>query len=402
MAEVHAELLGNPTGSHPPAQRARRLLEDARDEVAAFLGRDPGDDRLHLRRDRVGQPGRPRHDRRRAGANTGRRSCCRRPSSTRRCASRAGPRRVAAPTRRELPVDRAGVLDLDALAPHALVARRRWWRIMTANNETGVVQPVRARGGRGTPPRPACRCLHRRGAGGHLPRPGRADGGGRSGLAERTQGGRARRRRRAGGRCRRGTLAAPARRRPGARAAQRDPGRGGSGRTGHRTAPHGGRARRGDGARSRRCETDWPAACSTRSPEAHRTVPAGVAVLPGHLHLCLPGIEREELLVALGRRRRVRVGWLVVRQRRARAESRDGRHGRLGRPGRREPSASHSARAPPTPRSTGRCPWCPGRRGLAPCAPEQPGGTLVHAGAGGHVGRRRLVRRGRTPGRTGA
>jgi cysteine desulfurase len=25
-----------------------------------------------------------------------------------------------------------------------------------------------------------------------------------------------------------------------------------------------------------------------------------VPVLPGHLHLCLPGIEREELLVALG------------------------------------------------------------------------------------------------------
>ena len=47
MAEVHADSeagrLGNPTGSHPPAQRARRLLEEARDEVAAFLGRDPGD-----------------------------------------------------------------------------------------------------------------------------------------------------------------------------------------------------------------------------------------------------------------------------------------------------------------------------------------------------------------------
>ena len=27
---------------------------------------------------------------------------------------------------------------------------------------------------------------------------------------------------------------------------------------------------------------------------------AGVAVLPGHLHLCVPGVEREELLVALG------------------------------------------------------------------------------------------------------
>jgi cysteine desulfurase len=35
-------------------------------------------------------------------------------------------------------------------------------------------------------------------------------------------------------------------------------------------------------------------------PWAHRTVPAGIRVLPGHLHLCLPGVEREELLVALG------------------------------------------------------------------------------------------------------
>ena len=46
MAEVHAASegpLGNPTGSHPPAQRARRLLEEARDEVAAFIGRDAGE-----------------------------------------------------------------------------------------------------------------------------------------------------------------------------------------------------------------------------------------------------------------------------------------------------------------------------------------------------------------------
>jgi cysteine desulfurase len=35
-------------------------------------------------------------------------------------------------------------------------------------------------------------------------------------------------------------------------------------------------------------------------PWAYRTVPAGVLVLPGHLHLCLPGVDREELLVALG------------------------------------------------------------------------------------------------------
>ena len=35
---------------------------------------------------------------------------------------------------------------------------------------------------------------------------------------------------------------------------------------------------------------------------AHPTVSgaAAVGVLPGHLHLCIPGVEREELLVALG------------------------------------------------------------------------------------------------------
>jgi cysteine desulfurase len=37
---------------------------------------------------------------------------------------------------------------------------------------------------------------------------------------------------------------------------------------------------------------------------AHRTVDpqaaGGADVLPGHLHLCVPGVEREELLVALG------------------------------------------------------------------------------------------------------
>jgi cysteine desulfurase len=37
-------------------------------------------------------------------------------------------------------------------------------------------------------------------------------------------------------------------------------------------------------------------------PGAHRTVPAEVATLPGHLHLCIDGIEREELLLALSER----------------------------------------------------------------------------------------------------
>jgi cysteine desulfurase len=35
-------------------------------------------------------------------------------------------------------------------------------------------------------------------------------------------------------------------------------------------------------------------------PDAQRTVHPDVATLPGHLHVCLPGIEREELLILLG------------------------------------------------------------------------------------------------------
>ncbi|HXN63151.1 MAG TPA: aminotransferase class V-fold PLP-dependent enzyme, partial [Acidimicrobiales bacterium] len=140
MADVHAELLGNPTGSHPPAQRARRLLEEARDEVAAFLGRDPGqvvftsggtesanlavlgtvDAALHERGEAVVLSSAVEHP-------AVRESC--------RAAARLGADAW------EVPVDRAGVLDLDALA-RTLSSRVVLVAIMAANNETGVVQPV--------------------------------------------------------------------------------------------------------------------------------------------------------------------------------------------------------------------------------------------------------------------
>jgi cysteine desulfurase len=38
---------------------------------------------------------------------------------------------------------------------------------------------------------------------------------------------------------------------------------------------------------------------SAAVPWGYRTVPPGIPVLPGHLHLCLPAVDREELLVAL-------------------------------------------------------------------------------------------------------
>ena len=42
MAPWQHGVVGNPSGAHEPARRARRAIEEARDEVAAFVGADPG------------------------------------------------------------------------------------------------------------------------------------------------------------------------------------------------------------------------------------------------------------------------------------------------------------------------------------------------------------------------
>ncbi len=179
----------------------------------------------------------------RPGASAARRCCCARPWSTRRCSRRPGPRRRAGVDTRVLPVDGAGRLDLDALAK-ALSSRSTLVAVMTANNETGVVQPLGDVVDASAAPRPAGVRVHRRRPGGAVPRPGRGGGGRGPGVAQRAQARRAGRCRCARGARARGPGGAPARWRPGARAAQRDPGRGGCGRARRRAAPGGGRARR--------------------------------------------------------------------------------------------------------------------------------------------------------------
>ena len=142
MAEVHSAPLGNPTGSHPPAQRARRLLEEARDEVAAVLGRDPGEivftsggtEAANLAV--LGTLEAAVHDGRDAVVLA---SAVEHPAVLESCRAAA---RDGADVR-ELPVDNAGVLDLDALA-RALSPRCTLVAVMAANNETGVVQPLAA------------------------------------------------------------------------------------------------------------------------------------------------------------------------------------------------------------------------------------------------------------------
>ena len=292
-------LLGNPTGSHPPAQRARRLLEEARDEVAAFMGRDPGEivftsggteganlavlgtveAALDERGEAVVLFSAVEHPAVRESA---------------RAAERAGA------DARELPVDGGGVLDTEALA-RALSSRVTLVAVMAANNETGVVQPVadivdavRRRAPeafvftdavQAAPWLDLADCT----AGADLVSLSAHKLGGPVGigalaidprvvLGPRQHGGGQERERRSGTQDVAGAVGL-------ATALQARRGRTG-GRRGVRVAA----------LRDRLAEGLWGSIDG-----AYRTVPAGVAVLPGHLHLCLSGLDREEVLVALGR-----------------------------------------------------------------------------------------------------
>ena len=297
MDEVHAAALGNPTGSHPPAQRARRLLEDARDEVAAFLGRDPGEivftsggtesDNLAV----LGVVEAALRDRGEAEV------LC---SAVEHPAVRE-PARAAATLGaevRELPVDAHGVVDLDTLA-RRLSARTTLVAVMAANNETGVVQPVpevveavRRRAPQACVFTDAVQAapfldLAELTAGADLISLSAHKVGGPVGagalavsprveLLARQYGGGQERERRSGTQDVAGAVGlAAALRQAGSERPLAAP----------RVAAL--RDRLGQGL-------------AEAIDGAHRTVPAGVAVLPGHLHLCLRGVEREELLVALG------------------------------------------------------------------------------------------------------
>ena len=143
MAEVRGAATsgsGTRRGAIPPAQRARRLLEEARDEVAAFLGRDPGEivftsggtESANLAV--LGPAEAARQERGEAVVLC---SAVEHPAvrESARAAAKAGM------DIRELPVDEYGVVDPDALA-RTLSSRVTSVAVMTANNETGVIQPL--------------------------------------------------------------------------------------------------------------------------------------------------------------------------------------------------------------------------------------------------------------------
>jgi cysteine desulfurase len=300
MAEARAQPLGNPTGSHRHAQHARRLLEEARDEVAVQLGRDPGEiiftsggtESANLAV--FGALGAAVRDGGPAGVVC---SAVEHPAVRQSCRAAA---RWPGVTCRELAVDGTGSVDVDALAG-LLTAETALVAVMLANNETGVVQPLQrvvdtVRGLTGTArvftdavQATSFLDLAAITAGADLVAVSAHKVGGPVGtgalavrpptdIVAHQHGGGQERERRSGTQDVVGAVGlAVALRLAGA----------------ERCAA----VQRVAALRDR-----LAAGLAETVPRLHRTVPAGVEVLPGHLHLCLAGVEREELLLALSER----------------------------------------------------------------------------------------------------
>jgi cysteine desulfurase len=137
FAEV-LSIPGNPSSVHAEGRAARRLIEKAREEVAALVGARAGDvfftssgteaNMLALT---------PAIDV--AGDKLPRSKLLL--SAVEHVSVRAGGR-FARETIEELPVDAQGRLDLAALAKAVAKSPRALVSLMLANNETGVIQPV--------------------------------------------------------------------------------------------------------------------------------------------------------------------------------------------------------------------------------------------------------------------
>jgi cysteine desulfurase len=301
MADVLAEPLGNPTGSHPPAQRARRLLEEARDEVAAFMGFEPseiiftsgGTESANL-----AVFGSLAIARRSRGTDHPLvlYSAVEHPAVIESCRAAA----LEGVKSREIEVDGSGRVDLAALDAHLgdgpfLVA------VMLANNETGVLQPVTD----------VAALVHERCPGAavfsdavqaasFVDLTSAAAGADLVGLSAH----------KVGGPVGTGVLAVreswplgPHHYGGGQERERRSGTQDVVGAVGLATALRLAAAERSAQAIRIGLLRDRLRDGLLASVDiAHRTVPVDTVTLPGHVHLCLDGIEREELLVALGQR----------------------------------------------------------------------------------------------------
>jgi cysteine desulfurase len=136
------ELAGNPSSIHAEGQAARRVVEQAREQVAALVGADPklvtftsgGTEANNLALIPALQVGADKAPRDRLLI-----------SAIEHASVRAGGR-FAPDMIEEIPVTAAGIVDGEALgtrlAALAAEGRRALVSVMLANNETGVVQPI--------------------------------------------------------------------------------------------------------------------------------------------------------------------------------------------------------------------------------------------------------------------
>lgn len=119
--------VGNPASVHAAGRAARRILEDARETLAACFGARP--DRVILT----------------SGATEANALALHATAPGRRVligASEHDSLLAAAPDAPRLPVDRTGIADLDALAAFLSAGPPAWVALMAANNETGTIQPI--------------------------------------------------------------------------------------------------------------------------------------------------------------------------------------------------------------------------------------------------------------------
>jgi cysteine desulfurase len=131
MLPYLTDQFANPSGSHSLARAAWRALDDARGSLAAELGAEPGEVVFTsggTEADNLAVFGLA------AGPGTVVCSAIEHPAVLESC-------RVAGGT--VVPVDRSGVIDVDALR-ESLTMRVRLVSVMAVNNETGALQPLEA------------------------------------------------------------------------------------------------------------------------------------------------------------------------------------------------------------------------------------------------------------------
>jgi cysteine desulfurase len=144
MAPFQHGVVGNPSGSHRAAREARRAIEEARDEVAAFVGAKPGGviftgggtESCHLAVAGVTHHHRRTHERSEIVVS-------RIEHHAIHDAAEMMARDFENVRVRYVDVDSEGVLDLDSLES-ALSSDTALVSVMTVNNETGVRQPLDA------------------------------------------------------------------------------------------------------------------------------------------------------------------------------------------------------------------------------------------------------------------